>query len=224
MSGGNNRVRSAIKEGLATCHDCGKLLRLGGDETAHLEHLCPRCGAHVHFRKTDSISRTWALLVAAIILFVPANTLPIMKVIFLGSSESSTIMDGIIYFFQHGSFGIGLIIFTASVLVPLFKIIGLVLILLSLHFRWRSWLKHKTVMFRAISFIGRWSMLDIFVIALLVILVDFSSISSIAAAPAVTYFAGVVMMTMLAAHTLDPRLLWDAEEQSKNSTGVEHDD
>ena len=133
-----------------------------------------------------------------------------MKVNFLGSSDASTIMDGIIYFFQEGSYGIGAVILTASILVPCFKIIGLILIPLSIHFRWKSWMRHKALLFRIIEFIGRWSMLDIFVISLLQVLVNFTNVSSINADCAAPYFAGVVLSTMFAAITFDPRLLWDA--------------
>lgn len=202
--------QSAMEAGFTNCHDCGKIFKLA-KVAEHNSPTCPRCAAPAHFRKPQSISKTWALLIAATVLFIPANALPIMEVIFLGSSSSSTIMDGIIYFFQHGSYGIGAIIFTASVLVPSFKIIGMVLILLSLEFRWQVWLKHKTMMYRYIHFVGRWSMLDIFVIALLCELVNFSQLSSITAAPAATYFSGVVVLTMLAANTLDSRLLWDTD-------------
>ncbi len=199
---------TARDAGLALCHDCRKLVALPQSGNAH--KLCPRCGAGLHFRKPDSINRTWALVLTALVLTFPANILPIMKVNFLGSSDASTIMDGIIYFFQEGSYGIGAVILTASILVPCFKIIGLILILLSIHFRWKSWLHHKTLLFRIIEFIGRWSMLDIFVIALLQVLVNFTNISSISADSAAPYFAGVVLSTMFAAITFDPRLLWDA--------------
>jgi paraquat-inducible protein A len=161
-------------------------------------------------RKPGSINNTWALVMTAVILSFPANLLPIMKVNFLGNDDLSTIMDGIIYFFQEGSYGIGAIILTASILVPCFKIIGIILILLSIHFKWKSWLRHKTVMFRLIEFIGRWSMLDIFVIAVLQVLVNFGNLTTISAAPAGTYFLGVVLATMFAAITFDPRLIWDA--------------
>ncbi|MCK5915326.1 MAG: paraquat-inducible protein A [Deltaproteobacteria bacterium] len=198
---------TARNAGLALCHDCHKLVPLASENGSH--NPCPRCGASLHFRKPGSISRTWALVITALILTFPANILPIMKVDFLGSAEASTIMEGIIYFFQDGSYGIGLVILTASILVPCFKIIGLILILLSLHFRWQSWLRHKALLFRIIEFIGRWSMLDIFVIALLQVLVNFTNISSISADSAAPYFAGVVLSTMFAAITFDPRLLWD---------------
>ena len=200
-------VITAREAGYILCHDCHKLIADEGESTAE---RCPRCEAAIHLRKPNSITKTWALVITAAVLSFPANILPIMRVDFLGVAEYSTIMDGIIYFFKEGSYGIGAIILTASVLVPCFKIIGIMLILLSIHFKWRSWLRHKTLLFRAIEFIGRWSMLDIFVIALLQALVRFGNITSIEAAPAATFFLGVVISTMFAAITFDARLLWDA--------------
>jgi paraquat-inducible protein A len=201
--------QTAMDAGFISCHDCGKLVDAG--ETSHDAKLaCPRCHADIHFRKPNSIGRTWALIITAAILFIPANLLPIMRVDFLGSQSFSTIMDGIIYFFHEEEYGIGLIIFIASILVPLFKMIGLTIILLSIRFKWKSWLKHKTAMFHFIEFIGRWSMLDIFVIALMSALVNFGGITSTHAAPAATYFTAVVVTTMVAALTFDSRLLWDA--------------
>lgn len=198
---------TAREAGFILCHDCHKLI---ADQVPNTPTNCPRCGAALHFRKPQSISRTWALVLTAFILSFPANILPIMRVDFLGVADYSTIMDGIIYFFSEGSYGVGIIILTASVLVPCFKIIGIILILLSIHFRWKSWLRHKTLLFRAIEFIGRWSMLDIFVIALLQVLVNFGNFTTIETAQAATYFTGVVLSTMFAAITFDPRLLWDA--------------
>ncbi|WP_028583941.1 paraquat-inducible protein A [Desulfogranum mediterraneum] len=190
------------------CHSCHQTLWLPQGQPPPLK--CPRCRALLHRRKKNSLSRTWALLVTAMLLSLPANLLPIMEVASFGVPERSTIMDGIVYFFQDGSYGIGIIILTASILVPLFKIIGMIIILLSIHCRWQRGLRHKAAMFRFIEFIGRWSMLDIFVIALLCGLVQFGFLSTIKTAPATLYFTGVVLSTMLAAITFDPRLLWDA--------------
>jgi paraquat-inducible protein A len=191
------------------CHCCHKLLPAGYISTSGRHH-CPRCGHALHSRKKNSIARTWSLILTACILTVPANLLPIMEVERFGVPAPSTIMDGILFFFKEGSYGIGLIILIASILVPLFKIIGLAIILLSIHFHWHSWLRHKAIMFRYIEFIGRWSMLDIFVITLLCSLAQFGFLSSINAAPATFYFIGVVLSTMFAALSFDPRLLWDA--------------
>lgn len=201
-------VRTASNVGLARCHDCSLLVKMPQNQTDR-ETECPRCGSVVHLRKPGSVSKTWALVITSFILFIPANTLPIMQVNFLGIPDRSTILDGIIYFFEEGSYGIGLIILAASILVPLFKIIGLTINLITIRSRKNRFLKQKTAMFRFIEFIGRWSMLDIFVIALLTVLVNFGFFTSIHTAPAATYFCIVVVCTMCAAIVFDPRIMWD---------------
>ncbi len=206
-----NAELSAAGLGLILCPICRLLA-----PAEHAGQGCPRCGERLHLRKPESYTRTWALILTSALFFVPANLLPIMRVDFLGVPDRSTILDGIIYFFEHGSFLIGLIIFTASILVPIFKIVGLAILLLT---RWPCnlrLLQQKTRMYRFIAFIGRWSMLDIFVIALLTVLVDFGFFTSIHTAPAATYFCIVVASTMFAAITFDPRIMWDtctAEEE-----------
>ncbi|WP_028580292.1 paraquat-inducible protein A [Desulfogranum japonicum] len=206
---GSTNTQWPLKEHETTppilCHCCHKII----PATAATHSHCPRCRASLHPRKQNSVARTWALLITAIILTIPANLLPIMQVEFFGMPDRSTILDGIIYFFHEGSYGIGFIIFTASILVPLFKIAGLIIVLLSIQLRWKSWLRHKTTMMRFIQFIGRWSMLDIFVISLLCALVQFGFLSTIEIAPAAVYFTGVVICTMMAATTFDIRLIWD---------------
>jgi paraquat-inducible protein A len=201
-------MQLALSSGLVQCHTCHKVIRYEEPEPGHVLH-CPRCEAIVHKRIPNSIGTTWALVLTAVFFSFPANVLPIMQVDFLGSPQKSTLMDGIIYFFQSGSLGIGLVILTASILVPLFKVVGLVLLLYSIHFNRWSRLTEKSIMFRFIEFIGRWSMLDIFVIALLCALVDFGFFTRITAAPAATFFTFVVLSTMFAAISFDPRILWD---------------
>ena len=191
------------------CHDCRMLLD-ARSVPPNKALSCPRCSADLHFRKQRSITTTWALVVTAAILFIPANVLPIMRVEFLGATDYSTIMDGILYFLHEQEYGIGLIIFVASILVPLFKIVGLAIVLLSITFNWKRGLRHKTMMYQFIVFVGRWSMLDIFVIALMATIVDFGALSSTLVAPAASYFAAVVITTMFAATSFDSRLLWDA--------------
>lgn len=198
-------VQTAANLELMCCHDCGKLVKAGPEDQE-----CPRCDSPLHFRTRGSLSITWALVVTSLILFFPANMLPIMRVDFLGVPDRSTIIDGIIYFFTHGSIGIGLIILIASILVPLYKIIGLIIILLTIHSGKNRHLKQKSKMFRFIEFIGRWSMLDIFVVAILSVLVDFGFLTSIHTAPGATYFCLVVIATMCAAIVFDPRILWDS--------------
>ncbi len=204
---------TAAENNLLLCHTCHKL------SPASIT-LCPRCGDHLHLRKPKSITRTWALVITSILFFIPANIMPIMQVDFLGVPDRSTILDGIIYFFHSGSYLIGLIIFTASILVPLFKIVGLFILLLSTRPCSLKYLRQKAKMFRIIAFIGRWSMLDIFVIALLSVLVDFGFFTSIHAAPAATYFCFVVAATMLAAITFDPRIMWDKCNCCKQDSSI----
>ncbi len=201
-------MRSALQAGLVLCHDCRKLLPAHNSNQEETTR-CPRCSARLHPRKAGSISRTWALILTSAILFIPANTLPIMRVDFLGIPEHSTILDGIQYFFKEGSYGIGIIILTASILVPLFKMLGLLIILLTIHFKRGHYLHNKAKMFRFIEFVGRWSMLDIFVIALLGAFVNFGFFTSIRSEPGAIYFCLVVVTTMFAAITFDPRLMWD---------------
>ena len=208
----DTKAKTGREAGLILCHTCHKII----PQVALIEggkNSCPRCATALHLRKKNSEDRSWALIVTALILTLPANLLPIMSVSSLGSAADSTIIDGIILFFQEGSYGIGLVILTASVLVPLFKITGMALILISIHNQWTTWLRHKSLMFRFIQFVGRWSMLDIFVIALLCALMRFGSLSSVDTAPAALYFSAVVLCTMFAAISFDPRLLWDSAEE-----------
>jgi paraquat-inducible protein A len=205
--------RTALQTGLVLCQVCRQLEKRS--PVAGPIH-CRRCGATIHDRKPDSIAHTWALVLTSTLLLIPANVLPIMQVEFLGVPENSTILDGIRYFFKDGSYLIGLIILTASVFVPVFKIIGLIILLLTAQTSNTGFLRSKTMLYRFITFIGRWSMLDIFVIALLVVLVDFGFLTSIHAAPAATYFCIVVTSTMLAAKTFDARLLWDNRQPAAN--------
>lgn len=195
---------SAADQGLILCHICRLLVPV-----ALAGRNCPRCGARLHERRPESQSRTWALILTSAIFLAPANLLPIMEVDFMGVPDRSTILDGIIYFFQHGSYLIGLIIFTASILVPIFKIVGLTILLLTRRPCSLPLLRQKTRMYRFIAFIGRWSMLDVFVIALLTVLVDFGFFTSVHTAPGATYFCIVVASTMFAAITFDPRIMWD---------------
>ena len=213
----NNEIGTAAERGLILCSICHKL-----SPTALEGEGCPRCGQTLHSRKPSSISRTWALVLTSSIFLAPANLLPIMQIDYLGIPDPSTILDGIIYFFRHGSYLIGLIIFTASVLVPVFKIVGLVILLFSARPCGSKSLRQKAKMFRFITFIGRWSMLDIFVIALLSVLVDFGFFTSVHVAPAATYFCVVVACTMFAVITFDPRIIWDKCIPSQKVVGDEN--
>jgi paraquat-inducible protein A len=192
--------------GLYSCAACGLVSRARrGLSSAR----CPRCGAALHFRKQDSIGRTWALLIAGFVLYLPANILPIMETNSLFDSQVDTILSGIIYLWTTGSWFIAVVVFIASILVPLAKLATLMLLLVSTQNRstWRPMLRGQ--MYRVIEFIGRWSMLDIYVLALLVALVQMKTVANIKAGPGAVAFGAMVVVTMLASLSFDPRLIWD---------------
>ncbi|AGL86962.1 paraquat-inducible protein A [Pseudomonas protegens] len=199
----------AIEAGILICTECHELNRQEADSE---EQTCTRCGAMVHPRRPNSILRTWALLLTAAILYIPANVLPIMTVSSLGQGDPSTIMSGVIQLVQHGMFPIAAVVFVASILVPTFKLVGIALLLFSVQRHQPLSARQRIIMYRFIEFIGRWSMLDIFVIAILVAVVNFGRLASIEANLGAVAFASVVILTMLAAVTFDPRLIWDNTE------------
>lgn len=196
----------AIDAGLLICHECHQLNRY--DPEVHAQ-ACSRCGAAVHARRPNSLVRTWALLLTAAVLYIPANLLPIMTVNSLGSGQSDTIMSGVVELVHLGMLPIAAVVFIASILVPTFKLVGLGLLLYSVQRHQPMSARQRILMYRFIEWIGRWSMLDIFVIAILVAVVNFGSLASILPGYGATAFASVVVLTMLAALTFDPRLIWD---------------
>ncbi len=199
----------AIDAGILICGECHELNRQDPETD---EQTCTRCGALVHARRPDSLMRTWALLLTSAILYIPANLLPIMTINSLGQGSPSTIMAGVIELVQHGMIPIAAVVFVASILVPTFKLVGIALLLFSVQRHQLLSARQRIIMYRFIEFIGRWSMLDIFVIAILVAVVNFGRIASIEANLGAVAFASVVVLTMLAAVTFDPRLIWDNTE------------
>ncbi len=203
----------AMNSSLTSCQSCHLLCQMPEVDNWH-HATCPRCGERLHVRKPNSIVRTWALLLAAYILYVPANVFPIMKVTTLGYTESDTILSGVFYFIETGSWLIAIIIFTASIFIPLLKLLTLTGLLISVRrkSRWRP--RDRARLYRLIEGIGRWSMVDIYVVTLMVAIVKIGAIASIEAAPAAVYFAAVVVITMFAATSFDPRLIWDNLEDT----------
>lgn len=198
---------TARKASLINCHICHLLSR------SDLEHdHCPRCGARLHGRKANSLARCWALLIASMIIYLPANLLPITITSALGTTQSDTIISGVIYFIKSGSWYIGLIIFVASIFVPLMKmlILGFLLISVQLRLHWRP--KDRTRLYRLTELVGRWSMVDVYVVTILVALVKLGALANVDAGPGIAYFCGVVILTMFAAESFDPRLIWDQLE------------
>ncbi|MFJ7311536.1 paraquat-inducible protein A [Pseudomonas sp. NPDC098747] len=198
----------AIDHGIMVCLECEQLnFQYAGKN----KHNCTRCGAQVYARKPNSVARTFALLITSALLYIPANLLPIMTVNALGKGTPDTILSGVVTLIQFGMWPIAAVVFIASILVPTFKLVGLGLLLYSMQRRVSLAPNQCLLMFRFIEWIGRWSMLDIFVIAILVALVNFGQLASIGAGPGAIAFAGVVVLTMFAALSFDPRLIWDAQ-------------
>ncbi len=193
---------------LAGCHECHLTLRLPSPQRA-LALLCPRCGAAVHRRKPNSIARTWALLIAAVVFYVPANLFPVMTVISLGKAQSDTIMSGAIYLLHHGMWPLALVVFGASVVVPMLKMAALGYLLVSTQRGSRARTVDRTRIYRITEAVGRWSMVDIYVVTILVALVNLGNLATIEAGAGALFFGGVVVLTMLAAESFDPRLIWD---------------
>jgi paraquat-inducible protein A len=174
--------------------------------------FCARCGATLHSRKPDSATRTWALLITAAILYIPANALPVTQVMNLGKAHEDTILSGVLYFLRTGSWPLALLIFVASVLVPLTKFVILVFLLLSVRFRLRWRPRLRAGLYRLTEMVGRWSMVDIFAITLMVAMLRMGSLASVVPRPGAMAFALMVVATILAVRSFDPRLVWDALE------------
>ena len=191
--------------GLIGCHVCGLVCRdVPMDDAA-----CPRCGSALHRRKTASYARTWALLIAGFLLYIPANVLPIMRTASLGDVDDNTIISGVMELWNKGSPDLAVIVFTASILVPMTKFFVLTTLLVSAR-RGSNWARpQRAKLYRLVEFIGYWSMLDVFVVALLTALVRFGVLSQVEPLPGVIYFGLTVVATMLASMSFDPRLIWD---------------
>lgn len=200
---------TAAQNNLVRCHCCSVTVRASAVHEDE-ELRCPRCDSTIELRIANSVNKTLALLLTAIILMIPANLLPVMIVVSAGSTTSDTIMSGVVHLAHAGMYPIALLVFVASIVVPLFKILGLLFIIITLKMRLNLNRKQATLMYRLVHFIGKWSMLDLFMISILVTLVNLGAVATIETGAGSTAFASVVVLTMLAAHTFDPRLIWDS--------------
>ena len=203
---------TAAQASLISCHACHQLSKMPPALT-HGEAICPRCEAPIHLRKPNSISRTWALLIAAYILYIPANLLPVMTVISFGKGEADTILSGVKELIHAGMVPIALLVFFASITVPVLKLLTLTFLVLSVQYKsqWRP--RERTKLYRITELVGRWSMIDIFMISILIALVKLQAVATIEPGPGAISFAAVVIITMFAAMSFDPRLIWDKLER-----------
>jgi paraquat-inducible protein A len=200
---------TASGAGLLVCGPCGTLVRRQPGRLS-----CPLCGAPLDRRKPNSLSRTWALLISAVLLYFPANLLPVMETASLLEDHKDTIIGGVVYFWTTGSTGLAVLIFSVSIVIPMVKMGILAYLALAVRSRSVPSRRQCMTMYRLIEFIGRWSMLDVFVVALMVGLVRFHSLAEVAAGPGASAFGAVVILTMLAARSFDPRLIWDKDSRA----------
>ena len=206
----------------AQCHTCELVVSVPPGPLHGL--ACPRCRTAIHRRKPNSLARTWSLLIAAIICYVPANLYPVMEVTTLGRPQADTIISGVIYLFVHGMWPLSLIVFVASVVVPVLKILALGSLAWSVQrgSQWRP--RDRARLYRIVEAVGRWSMVDVYVVTILVALVHLGSLASVEAKLGSFFFGAVVVLTMFAAASFDPRLIWDqmmidVDERAVNEDG-----
>jgi paraquat-inducible protein A len=202
----------AAEAGYLSCHACELVHRASG---ARHDLHCTRCGAALHARKPNSIARSWALLIAAYVLIVPANVLPVMISGSLFGSETDTIMSGVVFLWVDGSWPLAVILFIASIAVPFSKLGAMTYLLVSVQRRSKLAPEQRTRLYRVLEIVGRWSMIDIYVAALLTALVQFGGLMTIRAGPGAIAFGAVVVLTMFAAESFDPRLIWDPVERQR---------
>ena len=198
---------TAAQAGLVSCETCALLSR---PADAAEPGYCPRCGGELAWRRPRSIQCTWALVIAAAICYIPANVLPVLSTTTLGSADSDTIMGGVVFLYTSGSWPLALIVLIASVMIPLGKLVALAYLLITVQRGSLGSNRERTRLYRMVAFIGRWSMLDVFVDTFTVALVQLQPLMFVEPGAGVVFFAAVVVLTMIAAESFDPRLIWDS--------------
>ncbi len=210
---------TAMQLGLQRCETCALVSRPAPGEH---DGRCPRCGEALEFRKPDSLQRTWAFLIAAAICYVPANLLPVLTTHTAAGADSDTILQGVVLLWSPTGWPLSLIVLFASIMIPSGKIVALGYLLLSIH---RGSIAHsgqRVRLYRLVELIGRWSMVDVFVDTFTAALVQLQPLMSVSPAPGLVFFAAVVVLTMLAVESFDPRLIWDPMHTATSTTEVVH--
>lgn len=202
---------------LASC-ECCSLVFTTHNEIKEDQHIgiCPRCGKKIHKRKLNSLNRSIALLLAAFIFYIPANLYPIMSTTMMGRSSSHKIFGGVVELWQSQMVPLAILVFVASIAVPVLKISGIGLMIGASLMRSKKWLVMRSKLFRVITFIGRWSMIDVFMISILIALIHFDALATVHAHVGILMFAAVVVITIFAADVFDPRLMWDYAEMNNS--------
>jgi paraquat-inducible protein A len=198
---------TAAQTGLVSCESCHLVSR---PASAAEPGFCRRCGEKLEVRRHASIETTWALTAAAAICYIPANVLPVLNTTTPAGSEGDTILGGVAFLYTSGSWPLALVVLIASVMIPLGKLVSIAYLLITVQRGSVKSSHERTRLYRMVVFIGRWSMLDVFVDTFTVALVQLQPLMSVAPGPGVLFFAAVVVLTMLAAESFDPRLIWDS--------------
>jgi paraquat-inducible protein A len=203
---------SAMGEGLQSCGTCGLLSRPAPDQELG---RCPRCDQVLSFRKPRSLQRTWAFLIAAAICYIPANVLPVLATTTATGTETDTILQGVVLLWSPTGWPLSLIVLFASIMIPSAKIIALGYLLITVQRRSIENTEQRIRLYRTVELLGRWSMVDVFVDTFTAALIQLQPLMSVEPGPGLFFFAAVVVLTMLAAESFDPRLIWDAAGQSE---------
>jgi len=200
-------VDAAIGKGNETiaCTVCD-LIVTGAVDGGH----CPRCAATLHVRKPDAIRRTTALVITGFLLYVPANVIPVLTTVRLGRSDENTILSGVLELVHNDLWPLAIIVFSASIILPLLKLCGLSWMLIATHLRSRRLLVGRTRFYRMIDLVGRWSNIDVFAVSVLIAALRFGALTEVHAGTGLVAFAAVVIITMVATSVFDTRLMWDA--------------
>jgi len=210
-AGPHPHALTARAAGLIGCRTCGLASPAGTP-------ACPRCGTALHSREPASLQRVWAWLAVGLICYIPANLQPMMITTFLGKASASTILGGVVELVHHGAYGIAFVVFFASVLIPVSKFLTIAFLALSIQLRLPVPVHTRIHLFEAVEFIGRWSMVDVFVVAILTALIQMGFFAAIEPGPAAVFFALSVAFTMISAQAMDPRLIWDSIDRETNES------
>jgi paraquat-inducible protein A len=201
---------------ILACSTCGQVQEAGlGSLRPGSAFECCRCGSIIAERRRASLGTTAALALAALILYVPANLYPILRMNWYGAYTESTVWDGVVSLTKSNQWFVALIVFLASIVIPLVKLVGLFFLTLSARLRTRRWVMARTRIYRFIDVIGPWAMLDVFLLAILVALVKLGQFATILPGRGLIAFTCVVVLTILASASFDPRLIWEGTEECK---------
>ena len=210
---------TAMEQGLQSCEGCGLLSR---PVPGHEEGRCPRCDEKLEFRKPASLERTLAYLIAATVCYIPANVLPVMKTITAGGSESDTILQGVVLLWSPTGWPLSLIVLFASIMIPSAKIVALLYLVITVKRGLIESNSQRVRLYRMVEIVGRWSMVDVFVDTFTVSLIQLQPLMSVEPGPGLLFFAALVVLTMLAVESFDPRLIWDAAKAKEIKREVQH--